>query len=443
MKKTPQSNRRTFIKQAALAAGSIGFPTVIPSSALGKDGTIAPSARATVAVIGCGNRSRSCQEYFKYEKSEIVAVCDPVRSRRLERAGEWGHPADYSDFREVLARKDIDAVHIVTPDHWHVPIALAAARAGKDIFGEKPLGIDIHQDLAAKQITSTYGRVFQYGTQQRSMQSCRMAIELVLNGHIGEVKELYVWAPAGRSGGDATPQPVPEGFDYDLWLGPAPHRPFSHDRVSKEGSWFIYDYALGFIAGWGAHPLDLLQWWADEEKLGVPEEYKASGTIPTGGLFDSATHWDMEFTYAHGLKGRFMDHETARQPGRIPPLEKSESKRPGDGTLFVGSEGWVSVSRGHFSTSSEDIRRLAKDPGPRRLPVSTNHFQNFIDSVLSRQPPVSSLDSAIRSDLISQMGDICIRTGETLKWDNTRQMVVGSEEAVRRMKRPMREPWTL
>ncbi len=436
-------NRRKFLKYSALAAGALGFPTIIPARALGKEGAVAPSERVTVAVIGCGDRSASCLNYVQYAKSEIVAVCDPVLERRTKRAEQWGGADTYNDFREVLARDDVDAVHIVTQDHWHVPIALAAARAGKDMYCEKPLGISIEQDLAARQIVDQYQRVFQYGTQQRSMDSCRMGIELVLNGRIGDVQEVYVWAPEGKSGGDSTPASVPEGVDYEMWLGPAPHQPFCPDRITKEGSWFIYDYALGFIAGWGAHPLDLLQWWADEEQLGVPSKYRATGTIPDQGLFDAATHWQMEFAYPSGLRGHFLDTESAKQPGSVIPFDQTGPIRSDNGTLFMGSDGWVAVSRGALYTSSDELRRKAKDPGPRRLPASRNHFQNFIDAVSNRQQPVATLDSAVRSDLISQMGDICKRTGNELQWDAANEMVVGSSDAVKMMSRPMRAPWTL
>lgn len=244
-----EHTRRDFLKSSLGLGALVSFPTIIPSSVLGKNGSVAPSNRANIGVIGCGWRSASCGAYKNYDKSQIVAVCDPFLDRRVEKAKAWGTNNHYSDFRELIARDDVDAVHIVTPDHWHVPISLAAARAGKDVYCEKPLGLSIEQDLAAREIVDQHKRVFQYGTQQRSMEACRMGLELVLNGHIGEVEEIHVWAPGG--GGNGTEHPVPEGFDYDMWLGPAPKAPYSPSRVDKTGAWFIYDYAIGFIAGWG------------------------------------------------------------------------------------------------------------------------------------------------------------------------------------------------
>lgn len=437
-------SRRDFLKKSAGAGALLGFPTIIPASVLGQNGKVAPSNRAAIGVIGCGNRARSCNAYLHYPKAEIVAACDPYGSRLKQLAGNWGVKNQFRDFRELIARDDVDAVHIVTPDHWHVPISLAAARAGKDVYCEKPLGISIEQNLAAREIVDKHDRVFQYGTQQRSMDACRMGIDLVLNGHIGEVQEIYAWAPEGKSGGDPTPQPVPDDLDFDLWLGPAPKKPYCADRISRQGSWYIYDYAIGFIAGWGAHPLDQLQWWADELSLGIPVEYQATGGIADGPLFNTVERWNMEATYANGLKLTFQDRVTAREKASGLPNGMSEPINAiGDGTMFVGNKGWISVSRGALKASSDELRRKAKDPGPIRLPVSRNHFGHFADCVLSRQQTIAPLESAIRSDIISHMGDICIRTGETVRWDPVKKTVVGSADAVKMMHRPMRAPWVI
>jgi len=442
--KTEQT-RRNFLKKSLGAGALLGFPTIIPASVLGQNGKVAPSNRVAVGVIGCGSQSRAAISYVNYAKSDIVAVCDPFKSRQKLRGDQWKAAHRYTDFRELLARDDIDAVHVVTPDHWHVPISIAAARAGKDIYCEKPLGVSIEQNLASREIVEKHNRIFQYGTQQRSSDACRMGIDLVLNGHIGEVRALYVWAPGGVSGGgDPTPQPVPEDLDYDLWLGPAPEKPYSPDRVSNKGAWHIYDYALGFIAGWGAHPLDQLQWWADEVGLGIPASYKTTGRIADGPLFNTAYQWKMEATYANGIPMTFMDTETAKSfADTLPANMREPMQERGDGTMFVGTKGWVSVSRGALKASSEKLRRKAKEPGPIRLPVSRNHCYDFMDAVLTRSQPVTSLESAIRSDIISHMGDIGIRTGETVKWDPEKETVVGSAAAVQMMHRPMRAPWAL
>ena len=439
------TTRRSFLKASTLAGAAVGFPTIIPSTVLGQNGSVAPSNRVNVGVLACGGRSGAAGAYTHYDKAQIVAVCDPILARRKQRAAQWEVNDDYADFREVLARDDVDAVHISTGDYWHVPMSLAAAQAGKDVYCEKPLGISIEQNLAARRIVSKYNRVFQYGTQQRSSDACRMGLEVVLNGHIGDVKDVYVWAPRGAQGGNPGPEvPVPDGVDYEMWLGPAPVRPYTHDRCHKNGSiWHNYDYAIGFIAGWGAHPLDILQWWADELDLGIPVEYSTTGAVDEKAFYNAVSLWQMEATYASGLKMHFLDNQSAMQEGSVVPFDITGPIKHSNCTLFMGSKGWVSVSRGNFLASSEAIRRKAKDPGPVRLKKSHNHFGNFIDSVISREQPIAGVESACSSDIISQMGDICIRTGETVRWDPEKETVVGSSDAVVMMHRDMRKPWSL
>jgi len=435
-------SRRSFIKGTAAMSVLAGFPTVIPSTVLGRNGVTPPSDKVNIGLIGCGNRSGAAIDYKRYDKSQVVAVCDPIRERRLMRKAQFDNCDDYNDFRDLLDRKDIDAVHIATADHWHVPLSLAAAKAGKDMYTEKPLSISIAEDIAARAIVDKYDRVFQYGAQQRSIAQVRMGIELVLNGHIGDVKEIYVWAPHGESGGSATPVlPVPDGFDYELWLGPAPKAPFSKDRClvqsSRNGIFHIYDYAIGFIAGWGAHPADMLQWWADNSGMEntIPTYYEGSGEIGIGGLFNTLTNWNVTCTYDNGLKMRFMDDQTAARLNPHPGVE------PVHGTLFVGTKGWVKVNRGGWKVSDEKLYRLGKNPGSKRLEVSKNQRHNFIDSVISRKQPVDNLHSAVRSDIICHLSDICIREGQPITWDVKKETIVGNPEAAKRMYRPLRKPW--
>jgi len=429
--------RRTFIRTGAAGGAATGFPAIIPASALGKDGKVAPGNRAAIGLIACGGRAGYGVMYQRYEKSEIVAVCDPRRKRREAFSKRFNNCDAYGDFRELLARDDIDAVHIATQDHWHVPVALMAAKAGKDMYTEKPLGISINHDLAARKIVDEHRRIFQYGAQQRSQTHVRLGIELVLNGHIGDVKELFVWAPQGRAGGNPAEAPVPDGFDYDMWLGPAPRAPFCHDRVSPSGVYHIYDYAIGFIAGWGAHPMDMLQWWADNAGMAeIPVKYEGTGKWKPEDLYNTLTNWDVACTYANGLNLRFMDDATANAKKPHPAVEG------GHGTLFVGTEGWVRVSRGGWKTSSEELRRKAKDPGKKRLKVSRDQIENFVDGVLSRETPVDDLHSAVRSDIACHLSDIAIRTGKAVEWDPARERIV-DEERRKLMFRELRKPWTL
>jgi len=309
---------------------------------------------------------------------------------------------------------------IATPDHWHVPIALAAVRAGKDVYVEKPLGVSIEHDKALRAAVHTHGSIFQYGTQQRSFNThCAFACELVRNGYVGELKAIHILAPDGATGGNPAPQPVPEGLDYDLWLGPAPLAPYTHDRVIGGGRWYIYDYALGFIAGWGAHPLDIAHWGYPH----IPVEYHGTGRIPAEGLFDTIVDWDVRGRYANGM-------EFTMKTGT-------------DATRFVGTNGWVTASRGGIRAEPAALLKVKIKPDEVHLLQDNNHYRNFLASVLARKTPASNIDSAVQSDFISHLGDIAIRTGRTIHWDPQQETIVGDETARRMMQRAMRAPWGL
>jgi predicted dehydrogenase len=344
-----------------------------------------------------------------------------------------------------LARKDVDAVHISTGDHWHVPMSLAAARAGKHVYCEKPLGISIEQCLAAREITAKHKSVFQYGTQNRSLNPVRLGIQLALNGYIGEIKKAYVWAPQGESGGSPAPVlPVPPDFNYDLWLGPAPEKPFCHDRCLQQGArngiFHIYDYAIGFIAGWGAHPVDQFQWFADQSGMKLPSSVKAAGTIPKEGLFDTVTHWDVDALYDNGFEMKFMDTRSCHKymdAGEIP------ASKSGHGSMFIGEKGWLNVHRGGWAFSSDEIRKHARDEMKIKLKVSNNHQLNFIDAIQGKAETVSDLEAAVRSDIICHLSDIAIRTGREVKWDVQKETVTGDDQQIAMMKRDMRSGYGL
>jgi hypothetical protein len=364
---------------------------------------------------------------------QSVATCDPIKPRREGRAahveqhyasrsnkGSYKGCEAYNDFRDLLARDDIDAVVIATPDHWHVPTALAAVRAGKDVYVEKPLGVSVTENKALREAVHRYGAIFQYGTQQRCFNThCAFGCELVRNGYIGELKAIHVVAPNGATGGNPAPQPVPDGLDYDMWLGPAPVKPYTRDRVFGIGRWMVYDYALGFIAGWGAHPLDIAHWGYPH----IPVEYEGTGVIPTEGLFDTVVNWDVRGRYASGV-------EFTLKPG-------------GDKTTFLGTEGWVAPSRGSIRAEPASLLTVKIKPDETRLLQDNHHYRNFLNAVLSRTPPASDIDSAVQSDFMSHLGDIAIRTGRKIKWDPGTERIIADEQASRRLTRAMRSPWRL
>ena len=439
--------RRRFLQTSLGAASALGFPTIIPASALGKDGKLAPSERVAIGIIGCGSRAGSASEYQGAPEAEIAAMADPFGRRipalknRLKL--EDRKLAEFKDFRDLLG-SDVDAVHITTADYWHVPILLLAARAGKHIYVEKPLGLSIEQCLAAREVSGRKELKVQYGTQNRSTPYVRGGMELLLNGHIGEVKDIYVWCPIGESGGVCNPEPVPEDLDFGLWLGPAPEAPYCHDRCMHQGGrtgiFHIYDYAIGFVAGWGAHPMDQLQWWLDETGVPMPEEVTATGTLPTEGLYDTLTHWDSLFRYPGGREIRFADVQTIDK--HLPKLENF--RKPGHGTLFVGTDGWVCMDRGSIQGSTRELLQKMKDPGERRVThPGKGHMANFIDAILGRNKTVTSLDSAIRSDIACHLVDLAVRHGGSLRWDQTNLTIANHDDARKAMRRPMREPWNV
>ncbi|MBN1417361.1 MAG: Gfo/Idh/MocA family oxidoreductase [Planctomycetes bacterium] len=412
-------SRRRFLKGAAAALATTHF---IRTSALGGDEKAPASERVTLGHIGVGGRgSGLLQGFLSCQRCRSVAVADCFASRR----DGWAKRIEgmaYHDFRELLDRKDIDAVVVATPDHWHVPIAMAAIRAGKDVYVEKPLGLTIEQDQAIRKLCKEKRAVFQYGTQQRSSAHCRHGCELVRNGRIGKILSIDVVAPNGISGGSTVEIPVPADLDYDLWLGPAPRSPYTADRCTANGTYHVYDNSIGFIAGWGAHPLDILLWGYDIQKAGTVQ-VEGKGLIPKEGLFNTVINWDVTYRYANGLT-------VTLKPG-------------GDATIFNGTEGWIRVSRGGNASEPKTLLESKINPDEIHLLESGRQDQNFVDAVRTRGKTVSPIDDSVYSDFMSHLGDICIRTGRRITWDQEKEVIVGDAEASKMLHRPMRATWTL
>jgi len=365
-------------------------------------------------------------------------VWDHARQRAKQTVDQRYGNADckaYVDFRELLAREDIDAVGIATPDHWHVPIAIAAMKAGKDVHVEKPLGISIAEDLACRDAVRRYARVFQYSAESRSCALCRLGAELVRNGRIGKVREIRVKAPNSAAGGSTAPRPVPPGLDYEMWLGPAPWRPYSGCPNGGAGWYHVRDYALGFIAGWAAHPLDLLQWAFDTHRAG-PWEIEGTGVIPQTGCNDAVINWDVRIRFGSGVRMTF-------QAWGVSPETEPRLAALGNYAQIIGTEGWVALCYMGLVTEPESLRHSVIGPGGVRLIESPGHEEHFIECVRTRRRSVAPVDDTVRSDLISQLSDIAIRTGRRITWDPLAERIVGDPEAARLTSRPLREPWRL
>jgi len=443
-KKSSQITRRKFVGgmlTGALAA-AVG-PRFVPMRLLA--GETAPSKRIQIGHIGVGGQGTGDMRNFMAQASDIcasVAICDPFRSRR-ENAGALvqeaqGHaPKLYNDFRELLADKSIDAVVIATPDHWHVPIGLAAVRAGKDVYIEKPLGHSLHQNRAMLDACKMHNRIFQYGTQQRSQELIKRGIELVLNGYIGDLQRLDVWCSGGRGGGSLAEIPVPEGLDYDLYIGPAPMRPCSQDRITSGGSWFCADYALGFIAGWGAHPLDVAVWGMDADLKG-PFSLRGTGKIPTPeALFNTCTSWDVNIQFKNQVAMHFMSAELAK-----PVVAKyCPAQQYTDGTTFFGTKGWVSLSRGGVFASNPDWFKLHSCEGTRRVLYKNRYYKSFVESVRDRSASIAPIDDAVRSDALSHLSLMAVKSGGEVVWDPAKYEIVSPAALNEQMNCAVRGAW--
>jgi len=418
-------NRRNFMKTAALMAA----PYIVPASALGKDGAIAPSARLTMGCIGLGGMgTRDMQDFLTNADVQIVAVCD-VDTNHRNRAkstvdAHYGNTdcATYNDFREVLARDDIDTVLIATPDHWHALIAIAAAKAGKDIYCEKPISLTVAEGRAVVDAMECYGRVYQSGTQRRSIGCFRFAVDVARSGMIGELHTLNTYLSEGPCCGVEPPQPVPDGFDYNLWLGPAPFEPYTPKRCHGTFRW-IFDYSGGKLTDIGAHFNDLAQ-WGNGSDLGGPIAYEGWAEFPKEGLWNTPMRYRVVATYADGVKMIYHD----QSPRTV---------------KFEGSEGWVKVDDdGNVDAEPKSILRT-RSILKQNYAHWTGHHRNFLDCVKTRAKPIAHPEVAQRSTTTCHVGNLCLRLGRPLQWDLATERFVDDPEANRMLARAMRAPWHL
>ncbi|MCX7825014.1 MAG: Gfo/Idh/MocA family oxidoreductase [Verrucomicrobiae bacterium] len=444
-------SRRSFLRAVATA---VAAPVIVPSSVIGKN---PPSSRITMGCIGVGGMGmRNLRAAMANEDVQIVAACDPVSA-----SNEYGHwfrdgwqgpwfgriaakkvvehhyaeKADradfrgceaYVDYRELLARRDIDAVTVVTPDHWHAPITIAAAQAGKDIYCEKPLSLTLAEGAEMVRAVRRYGRILQTGTHRRSAASARFMCELIRNGRIGKIQRIYVEIGHNHREGPKNKwesHPVPEWLDYDMWLGPAPWAPYHKDRCLYSFR-FISDYSGGNVTNLGAHMIDLVQWATGHDYTGPIEVEDLGGVFPPTGLFDVADPAHFRCRYANGIE--FECHSG----------ERSAYVR------FEGTDGWLAYDdKMHASNPSLFQERI----GPEEIHLyrSEDHMRNFIDSVKSRSEPAAPVEVGHRSAAICHLGNIAMMLKAKLQWDPDAEQFVGpnAEAANRLRQRVYRQPW--
>lgn len=421
----PAYSRRQFLRRSLITAAAA--PYILPTLARGQ---AAPSNRVTLGVIGTGLMGNShLDDIVNYPEVQIVAVCDVHRGRReaarqkVEEAyaertarGDFKGVDAYNEYERVLERADIDAVLIAAPDHWHAILAIAACRAGKDVYCEKPLSLTVREAWEMVRAARRYGRVFQTGSQQRSSGEFRKACSLVRAGRIGRVLKVNVGIGKPSAEGYFPEQPVPEGFDWDRWLGPAPWQPYNEERCrgvwSTEGWRGVRDYSGGMMTDWGAHHFDIAQWGLGMDGSGPVE------IIPPG----VAAEKSLTYRYANGV---LMYHGGA------------------NGVRFTGTEGVVEVNRGHFRTDPARIGEEPLRPDEVLQPVSDNHFAHWLECLRTRRRPIADVEIGASSVTVCHLGNIAWWLGRPLRWDPQARAIVDDAGAAAWLDRPKRAPYRI
>ncbi len=420
-------SRRNFLSQVAktaLAAGAgLAFPAIVPARALGAEGKDPANERIGLGFIGVGGMgSGHLRRLLNHPTCEVIAVCDVDEARRnsaRQRVGE--RCLAFGDFRKLLERKDIDAVVIATPDHWHALTSIYACQAGKDVYCEKPLSLTIAEGRKMVEAVRRYGRVFQTGSQQRSAWEFRFACELVRNGYIGKLHTVRTGVGGGPTCGWEPDCDPPPGLDWDMWLGPAPWVPFNPRRHPYNFRWF-WDYSGGKMTDWGAHHNDIAQWGIGADGTG-PIYIDGWGKFPEDGLYETCTQFEVRYEYANGVV-----------------LICSSS---GSGCRFEGTDGWVHVNRGRIETYPEDLMHVTFKPDDIRLYHSPGHHQDWLNCIKTRQRPICDVEIGHRSVTVCHLGNISIRLGRPLRWDPDKERFVNDEVANRWLNKPYRAPWHL
>ena len=423
--------RREFINKAAVVSGIF----IVPRYVLGR-GYTAPSDMVNFGYIGCGKQSSTLQfSFLETGKIQIVAACDPFKSkltRFIERTDkfyadkknqtQYKSAEGHADFRELIARKDIDAVVIATPDHWHAAIAVRALAAGKDVYCEKPLALTVHEGRAMVDATHKYNRVFQTGSMQRSWKEFRQAVELVRNGYIGDIKQVVVNVGGAPKKWDLPTETLPEDLDWNMWLGPNTiERPYNSDLapdLKKETkmwpNWRGYEeFGGGGMTDWGAHMFDIAQWGLDMDNSG-PREIIPTKNNDVLGLI---------YKYKHGI-------EMIHVPQKGPQFCK-----------FIGTKGEVYVTRGKLTTTPENLKDHVIGVNEKHVYFSDNHYADFLKAIKTRQKPICDVEIGHRTATVCNIGNLAYRLNRPLEWRPKREKFKHDDEANALLMRPMKKEW--
>ncbi len=425
------STRRGFLKSTLGLAG----PLIVPGSVLGKDGATPPNERIQLGCIGVGGMgSGNLAAFLQDKRVKVLGICDVDanhRAKGLDTAG-LKPEAGTGDFRELIARKDIDAVMIATPDHWHALITGAAIKSGKDAYCEKPLAASVVEGRYVCRLAEQHKRVIQCGTWRRSGIYTRMACEWVRNGYIGKLKQIEVGVPAkfeirhGKFTGLEQPEATPKELDYDMWLGPAPDAPYTAARCHFNFRWNT-DYAPGYITDWGAHFLDVAQWGNDSDNTAPISVMPSEVMHRDRGLYNAPEAFRLDYHYANGVEMTMI----------------STTDKALWGTKFIGEEGSVFTENSKLITNPESLRTTKLKPTDKKLYESNNHHRNFIDCVYSRKTTASPAEAAHRAATCCHLGGIAATTGTEIQFDPTKEAITNSDAGHKMLKREMRGEWQL
>jgi predicted dehydrogenase len=459
----PDSTGENFSRRRLLecAATSAAAPLVLRSAVLGKDGTVAPSERINLGFIGLGTLGPiHLRAFLSSAAVQVLAVCDVDRKRcetgkatvdttyaEAQGRGKYSGCSAHNDFRELLARDDIDGVVITVGDRWNAVMAAMAAEAGKDMYCEKPVSLTIHEARAMANTVRRYNRIFQTGLQQRSEPQFRKAIELIQDGRLGALKMVYPNLPGTCGDVNLKPEPVPDGLDWELWLGQAPWRPYNsrfHPYGASKGvtPWaFCRDYSGGQLTNGSVHNFDIVQWGVGADGSGPVE------IIPPG--VNGAK--SLTFKYANGVPVQVVDWKLDPKIHEIPEgwgdVDHKWSQKEGTDfcVVFVGEKGWIHVGRrGFLKAYPEEILSGWNYVRPQPAgDITTGHHRNWLQSIRSRQRPIAHEDIGAGSSIVSYLGNIAYWTGRALRWDPVKEEFEGDDEANRMRSRAMRAPWTI
>ena len=432
-------SRRLFIKSLAALAAASGLPRWFQEELLAAPATEAaakPGDGPGIALVGCGGMGRADLKNAS-RFGRVVALCDVDAAHLAAAKKDWPEAATYSDFRRVMERSEVQAVICGTVDHWHTLVSLAAMRAGKDIYCEKPLTLTIDEGKHVVRAQKQTDRVLQTGTQQRSDPKFRLACELVRNGRIGRLQHIEVWVPMGRREGPFKTSIAPAGFDFDFWLGPRPRVDYVKERTHGTFRYW-WDYAGGTMTDWGVHHNDIALWGLGLNPSGpVRIEAKPRVQMIPGG-YTAYSEFEVHYTYANGVTHTCQSTTASGPSGTV-----LDPKGQQHGIRFEGSEGWIFVTRGKIEASRPELLEEPLPSGAIRLYVSDDHMGNFFECIQTRKAPIADAETGHRSASICQLGVIALQLGRGLNWDPEKQEFVGDKEANGWLSREMRKPWSL